>query len=124
MRFGVQARAALEAEKLVAQGLAVRAAAEANAIIQRAEAQAKAIRMKSKAEADAKRKQLEALGHTPPSEWLRQIQVACSGVLRGATVTVAPESTANLSALMGAMGLAGGRLPGLLPSGRDDRPGT
>ena len=53
----------------------MRAAAEANAIIQSAEAQAKAILMKSKAEADAKRKQLEALAYTPPSEWLRQIQV-------------------------------------------------
>jgi hypothetical protein len=44
-----KARASLDAERLVAQGLGVRAAAEANAITQKAVATASAIRMKSKA---------------------------------------------------------------------------
>ncbi len=56
-------------------------------------------------EAESKRKQLEALAHTPPSEWLRQIQLACTQVLRGASVTVAPESSANLTALLGVLGM-------------------
>jgi len=91
-----KAQAMLDSCRLEAESMLVKARAEANAVVKKAEAEAKAVEMKGTAEADALRKQLEALEFTPPSEWMRLMQVATAGALDGASITVSPDGLASL----------------------------